>query len=214
MMKRIAMAAIRPASGLISWRAIVASDAPFAPRRSPQRDHVVHGAGEADARDEPEQSGHEAELRGQHRPDERTRTRDRREVVAEQHPPRRDVIVVAVSLRVRRRDVPVVERHHLRGEERAVVAVGQDQARQGRQNDVRRSHGRDSNRSVSVPSTYSSPFAAASARSASDASRNSPSHFETTTVARQLPMTFVIVRAMSMIASTPRIVVTPSSGRL
>ena len=131
MMKRIAMAAISPASGLISWRAIVASDAPF--RRVDPHSEIMSCT--APARQTPatsqSKSGHEAELRRQHRPDERARTGDRREVVAEQHPPRRHVIVVAVSLRVRRRDVPVVERHHLGREERAVVAVGQDQGTPG-----------------------------------------------------------------------------------
>ena len=49
--------------------------------------------------------------------------------------------------------------------------------------------------------------------SSSVASLNSPSHFATTTVARQLPMTLVIVRAMSISSSTPRMSVMPSSGR-
>ena len=59
-----------------------------------------------------------------------------------------------------------------------------------------------------------SPFAAAASSSASLASLNSPSHLAMTTVARQLPTTLVIVRAMSMSSSTPRISVMPTSGRL
>ena len=58
-----------------------------------------------------------------------------------------------------------------------------------------------------------SPRTAATARSRSLASTNSPSHFATTTVARQFPITFTIVRAMSMSSSTPRMSVTPSSGK-
>src|ERR1035437_11035941 len=60
------------------------------------------------------------------------------------------------------------------------------------------------------PMTASS---SASSRSHS-ASRNAPSHFATTTVARQLPTTLIAVRAMSISSSTPRMRMTPSTGRL
>ena len=58
-----------------------------------------------------------------------------------------------------------------------------------------------------------SPRTAAISRSRSLASLNTPSHRATTTEARQLPITLVIVRPMSISVSTPRISVTPSSGR-
>src|SRR5204862_5917038 len=58
-----------------------------------------------------------------------------------------------------------------------------------------------------------SPLTTALRNSSSVASRKTPSHRATTTDARQLPMTLVIVRPMSISVSTPRISVTPSSGR-
>ena len=54
--------------------------------RGPQDDHVVDGAGEADAADEPDQSRRVAELRREHGADERSRAGDRGEMVTEQHP--------------------------------------------------------------------------------------------------------------------------------
>ena len=87
MMKRIAIAAVTPATGPISARAISASDRPPRRDRRPQDDEVVHGAGEADADDQPDQPGRVAELRRQHRADERARAGDGGEVMAEQHQP-------------------------------------------------------------------------------------------------------------------------------
>ena len=82
------------------------------------------------------QPGREAELRREHGPDERARTGDRREVMAEQHPLVRRVEVVAVLQRVRRRDAPVVEHHHLRREERAVEAVRDREDAEGRNDTI------------------------------------------------------------------------------
>ncbi len=53
------MAAVKPATGPISIRAISASDAPLRRVEAQRIDHVVDGAGEADAGDEPEQAGRE-----------------------------------------------------------------------------------------------------------------------------------------------------------
>ena len=47
-----------------------------------------------------------------------------------------------------------------------------------------------------------------------DSLSNSPSHFEITTVARQFPMTFTDVRAMSISWSMPKIIKIGSTGRL
>ena len=84
-------------------RAMSASEAP--PRRvdAQRMIDVVDGAGEAHAADQPDEPRRVAELRRQHRPDQRPGARDRREMVAEQHPARRRVVVVAVGLDVRRR---------------------------------------------------------------------------------------------------------------
>ena len=57
-----------------------------------------------------------------------------------------------------------------------------------------------------------SPRTSATSSSSSLASLNTPSQRATTTEARQLPITLVIVRPMSISVSTPRISVTPSSG--
>ena len=123
MMKRMATAAVKPATGPISMRAISASDCPSAADRGPERDHVVDGARQTDAGHEPEQPRREPELRGQDGTEQRARAGNRREVVAEQHPLVRRVVVVAVLQSVRRRDAPVVEHHDLRRQERAVEAV-------------------------------------------------------------------------------------------
>ena len=63
-----------------------ASDRP--PRRvdAHSADEVLHRAGQADAADQPDQAGRIAELRRQHRADQRTGAGDRGEMVAEQHP--------------------------------------------------------------------------------------------------------------------------------
>ena len=144
MMKRMATAAVKPATGPISMRAISASDLPFRRVEAQRIDHVVHGAGQADAGHEPDEPGQETELGGEHGPDERSRAGDRREMMAEQHPLVRRHEVVAVLLRVRRRDARVVERHHLGGQERAVVAIGDRDDAERRNQDIRGTHGRHS----------------------------------------------------------------------
>ena len=72
-----------------------------APGRRPERGEVVHGAGEADAGDEPDEPGREAKLRREHRTDERPRAGDGGEVMAEEHPAAGRVVVVTVVFRVR-----------------------------------------------------------------------------------------------------------------
>ena len=108
--------------------------------RRPERDEVVHRAGETHADDEPEQARRIAELRGEHRTDQRTGAGDRREMMAEEHPAVRRIVVCAVVLPVRRRDARVVERHHLGGDERAVVPVGDRQNAQDGKHDVQSMH--------------------------------------------------------------------------
>jgi hypothetical protein len=121
-MKRMARPVVKPATWPISVRAISAS------------------AGEHDAGDEPDEARRVAELRRQDRPDQRPGAGDGREVMAEEHPARRGVVVVAVVLRVRRRRAGVVEHEKTRGDEGAVVAIGDRQDAEDGHQDVERVH--------------------------------------------------------------------------
>ena len=115
-----------------------------AARRRPQDRHVVHGAGEAAAGDQPDESGRVAALRGQRRPDERSGAGDGGEMMAEEHPAAGRIVVVPVVFRMRRGDARIVERHDLRRDERAVVAVSDGHDRQRGDDDVESLHGADS----------------------------------------------------------------------
>jgi len=106
----------------------------------PENDHVVHGARQADAAHEPNEPGRVAELRREHRTDERPRPGNRGEVVAEEDPPGRDVIVLAVGPGVRRSGPCVVEHHDPRGDERAVIAERDGQEPENRNDDIERAH--------------------------------------------------------------------------
>ena len=68
-----------------------------------QNDHVLDRAGEDDADDDPDGSRQVAHLRGKHRSDQRSGTRDCREVVAEEHPPVGRVVIHGVVQPLRRR---------------------------------------------------------------------------------------------------------------
>ncbi len=111
-----------------------------APGGGPQDDEVVDRAGEADAGDEPDQPGRVAELRGEHGTDERAGAGDRGEMMTEQDQAMRRMVVVAVVANMRRRRPRVVERHDARRDERAVVAIGDRQDTEDRQDDVERAH--------------------------------------------------------------------------
>ena len=65
---------------------------------------------------------------------------DRGEMVAEQHPAGRRMVVVAVGAGVRRRRPAVVQDHDPRRDERAVVAVGDGEDPEDREDDVERPH--------------------------------------------------------------------------
>ena len=122
-MKMTAMAPVTPATVPDFGPRDVGERAAAAARRAPEDGHVVHGAGETAAGDQPDEAGRPAELRGERRADQRARAGDGREMMAEQHPAARRIVVVAVVFLVRRRHARVVERHDLGGDERAVVAV-------------------------------------------------------------------------------------------
>ena len=76
-----------------------------------------------DADEDPDEPGQKAELRRQHRADERAGAGDGGEVVAEQHPAVGGHEVLAVGEAVRRGDARVVEDEDARGDECGVEAV-------------------------------------------------------------------------------------------
>ncbi len=132
MTNRMAMEAETPATGPTSFFGDLRQRAAVVPHRGHQHHEVLHRAGEDRADQDPERAGQVAELRREHRPDQRTGPRDRREMVAEQHPLVRGVEIAPVGARDRRRRPAVVEREDFGGEERAVETIGQDiRARRG-----------------------------------------------------------------------------------
>ena len=123
MMKRMATMAVIPASGEISVARDLRQRLAVPPHRRREDDEVVHRAAEHDAEGQPQQSRQIPELRRQHRPDQRPRAGDGREVMPEEHPLVGRHVVLPVVEPMRRRDPRVIERHHLRREEGGVVAV-------------------------------------------------------------------------------------------
>ena len=119
---------------------------PPAPHRGDEDDEVLHGAAEDDAEEDPRVPGEEAELRRQHRADERPRARDGREVVAEEDPAVRGVVVGAVVALVRGRAARVVEAEDLRGDEGRVVAVGDREDGEGGEHPPQGAHGGEDSR--------------------------------------------------------------------
>jgi len=128
------MPATMPATGPISSKAISASD--------------LHCAAEAHADHEPGEAGQEAELRREHRPDQRPGAGDRGEVVAEEDPLVGGVVVLAVVLRARGHGGGVVEGEHARREECGVVAVRDRDAAQRDDEDREGVHERGGERSA------------------------------------------------------------------
>lgn len=128
-MYRMAIAAARPAGWPISLRQSRQAQAVAAGRQG-QDEHVLHGARQADAHDQPHQPREVPELDRQHGADQGTCPGDRREMVPEQDPPVRGVKVLAVIHAVSRRRPRVIERSHLGREKRAVVAISDRQDRQ------------------------------------------------------------------------------------
>ena len=96
--------------------AIWPSDLPSRRIEANRIDQVLHRTAKHDADEDPDRAGQVAELRGQHRPDQRTRAGDRREVVAEDDPPVGRHEVLPVVEPIRRRRPRVVERETRCGE--------------------------------------------------------------------------------------------------
>ena len=139
-MKRMAMAPANQATGSDLVARDLGERPAAAPDRGPEDDEVVDGAGQAAPGDEPDEAGGIAELCRQRRTDERPGPGDGGEVVAEEHPLGRGIVVVPVVLRVSWRHPRVVQHHDPRGNERAVVAVGDGENAEGGQNQIQRVH--------------------------------------------------------------------------
>ena len=104
----------------------VAERAAIAPRGQEQDGHVLHGAGEDDAGENPQRSRQVAHLRREHRADQRARAGDGREVMAIE-----DVfvgwnVIEAVIAPHRRRRAAGIDAKHFVGDEQRVIAVGEE----------------------------------------------------------------------------------------
>src|SRR5471030_3329461 len=120
--KSTAIMATRPAKGLISVRAISASDRPLADRGH-QNGEILHAAGQHGANQQPQETGGKPELCGQRGPHQRARSGNGGEVVAEEHPFGRGHIIMPVSESVRRSGAAVVQHQSFGRNKRAVVTV-------------------------------------------------------------------------------------------
>ena len=87
-------------------------------------DHVLDGAREDDADDDPDRPGQEAHLRREDGPDERAGAGDRREVMAEEDAPIGDVVVDPVVETLGRSRAVVVRAKDALDDEAGVEAVG------------------------------------------------------------------------------------------
>ena len=111
-----------------------------APHRRPQDHGVVDRAGQAASRDEPDEPGRVAELRREHRADQRACARDRREVMAEHDPLARRVVVRAVVLYVGWSLARIIQHPDLRRQESAVVPVRNGHDAKRRQQHIQSMH--------------------------------------------------------------------------
>ncbi|MCY1518644.1 hypothetical protein D9M68_533670 [compost metagenome] len=102
----------------------VAQRTAVAARRDEQDREVLHGAGEHDARQDPQHARQITHLRGQHRAHQRASAGDGGEVMAEQHVLIRRHVVQAVVVLPCRRHARGVQLEDLVGDESAVVPIG------------------------------------------------------------------------------------------
>ena len=138
MIAKTAISAAMPPTTPISSRTIWPEALAVPSHREEQHDHVLDGAGEDDADDDPDRARQVAHLRGQHGPDQRAGAGDGGEVVAEQHPAVGDVEVPAVLQPLGGGGALVVELQHLVGDEAGVEPVGDRVRRQRGEQDPQR----------------------------------------------------------------------------
>ena len=103
--------------------------------RGKQHDHVVDAAGEHGTDQNPERTGHEAELSRQHRPQKRSGCRNCREMMAEQDVFVRLHIVMAVGLSDCRCFPVIAQIHHLGGDKNPIKPVGNGENAERRKNE-------------------------------------------------------------------------------
>ena len=124
-----------PARGPTSRRAISASDLPLCRTEATRIEEIVDAARDDRAEEHPEEPGSEAELGREDRADQRARAGDGREMVAEEDPLVRGVVVVPSLRAWAGVCAAVVERQDLGGDEGAVITVGQGDKKQGADDD-------------------------------------------------------------------------------
>src|SRR6185436_5562368 len=91
--------------------------------RAEKRDEVLNTAAEHGADQDPERPGQIAELRGERRTDQRSRSRDGREVMSENDPAVRRHEVAAVAEPLRGSRASRLERENFRREECAIETI-------------------------------------------------------------------------------------------
>ncbi len=138
MIARMASIAAIPATGFTSSFAIWPRDFPSRRSEAKRMTKSCTAPPSDHARDEPQRARQVAELRGQHRADERPRPRDGGEVVAEEHPLVGRHEVAAVAQPLGRRRAAVIEAEDLERDEPGVEPVGDDVARTRRRRGSRR----------------------------------------------------------------------------
>ena len=126
MMKMTANVVASPPTGPISSRGDLRERPAVSPHRRGEHHHVVHRARRGRADEDPEEAGQVAELRRQHGADERSRAGDRSEVVAEEHPFVRRIVIDPIPEPQRGGAIAPVEREHLCGKKGAVEPVHED----------------------------------------------------------------------------------------
>ena len=116
--------AMKPPTLPISSRAICPSDFPLRRMEANRITKSCTAPPRHGADDDPQRARKIAELRGQHRPHQRSRPGDGGEMVAEYDPLVGGFEIVPVAQALGRRGPLVVQRHHARRDELPVEAVG------------------------------------------------------------------------------------------
>ena len=102
----------------------------------------MHAPREHGADEQPQEAREVAELRGQHRADERAGPCDRREMVAEEHQRMGRHVVASVAQRVGGCHAQVVEGRDLGCEEGAVRAIGDERRERRDHHEIKGGHDR------------------------------------------------------------------------
>ena len=107
-----------------------------------QQDHeVMHAAGQARADDDPGEAGQESPLRREHRPHQRPRPGNRREVNAEEHQPPRRLVVDVIAEPVRGREPLIIEHRDPRRQKGPIEPIGDGKGCQGGDDEPEGVHG-------------------------------------------------------------------------